>query len=62
MTLSDSRRLTGPNLVLDGPGAAAEISINHDTRDAALDSWLEACAQIAWRRRLGQRDPDLTLL
>lgn len=28
MTLSDSRRLTGPNLILDGPGAAADITVS----------------------------------
>ncbi|GLQ21359.1 Mur ligase family protein [Algimonas porphyrae] len=38
MELTDSRRLTGPSLVLDRPGAAAEISVT-DRRDEALQLW-----------------------
>lgn len=40
MALTDSRRLTGPNLILDGPGAAAEIALPNDERDEALKLWL----------------------
>lgn len=42
MELSDSRRLTGPNLVLDRPGAAAEISSSPEDNggaDRALCLW-----------------------
>lgn len=37
--LSDSRRLTGPNLILDHPGAAAEITIADDIKDRATALW-----------------------
>jgi UDP-N-acetylmuramyl tripeptide synthase len=39
MQLADSRRLTGPSLILDRPGAAAEISVDEDVKDSALAQW-----------------------
>ena len=44
--LSDSRRLTGPNLILDGPGAAAEIAVDEPVRDQALTTWQAHARQI----------------
>lgn len=35
----DSRRLTGPNLLLDGPGAALEASLAAGREDALVASW-----------------------
>ncbi|MEM9600468.1 MAG: Mur ligase family protein, partial [Pseudomonadota bacterium] len=40
MVLNDSRRLTGPSLVLDRPGAAAEVSLP-DHADRALSLWTD---------------------
>jgi len=39
MTLTDSRRLTGPNLHLDGPGAAAEVSVADEIKAQAITLW-----------------------
>ncbi|GHA85494.1 Mur ligase [Algimonas arctica] len=39
MQLTDSRRLTGPSLILDRPGAAAEISVDDHVKDSALARW-----------------------
>lgn len=41
MTLTDSRRLTGPNLHLDGPGAAAEIAVADAVKAQAIALWGE---------------------
>ena len=39
MKLTDSRRLTGPNLILDGSGAAAEIGVSNSQREGAASLW-----------------------
>ncbi|MGJ8560398.1 MAG: Mur ligase family protein [Litorimonas sp.] len=39
MQLTDSRRLTGPSLLLDRPGAAAEISVAKDIKGKAIALW-----------------------
>ena len=39
MQLTDSRRLTGPNLILDGPGAAAEIVVSNTQREYVAALW-----------------------
>lgn len=39
MELTDSRRLTGPSLVLDVPGAAAEVSVPDEIKDRAIALW-----------------------
>lgn len=44
MVVRDSRRLTGPNLLLDGPGACLDVAL-----DAPGDPSPEACAD-AWSR------------
>lgn len=41
MTLTDSRRLTGPNLILDGSGAAAELALPEAVQARALDIWTQ---------------------
>lgn len=40
MMLTDSRRLTGPSLVLDSPGAAAEISLPEENKIKAIALWI----------------------
>ena len=39
MDLLDSRRLTGPNLLLDRPGAILEISLSPEEAEAAVATW-----------------------
>lgn len=39
MKLTDSRRLTGPNLLMNGPGAAAELDVQSTSRDHVVDVW-----------------------
>lgn len=39
MKLTDSRRLTGPNLLLDGPGAVAEVAPEDADPNALVESW-----------------------
>lgn len=39
MELTDSRRLTGPSLLLDRPGAAAEVSVPDDVKARAIALW-----------------------
>jgi len=36
---TDSRRQTGPGRLLDAPGAAMEVAVTDDARDAALAAW-----------------------
>jgi cyanophycin synthetase len=35
----DSRRLTGPGLLLDGPGAVLDVRVDEDTRSEAVAAW-----------------------
>jgi len=47
MELSDARRLTGPNLQSDGPGALTEVIFAPDeSADAAIETWRWAMAEI----------------
>lgn len=39
-SLTDSRRLTGPSLILDRPGAAAEVTIADAIKDRATALWV----------------------
>lgn len=41
MNLLDSRRLTGPNLLLDGPGAALEVTLSPEEAEAVVQAWRE---------------------
>jgi UDP-N-acetylmuramyl tripeptide synthase len=46
MELLDSRRLTGPNLLLDGPGALIDVRVDEDRREAAIEAWREAATRM----------------
>lgn len=39
MQLLDSRRLTGPNLLLDRPGAVLEVSLSPEEAESAVAAW-----------------------
>ncbi|TDJ54688.1 MAG: Mur ligase [Gemmatimonadetes bacterium] len=39
--LQDSRRLTGPNIVWDRPGAVIDVAIPDDSADAIVERWRE---------------------
>jgi cyanophycin synthetase len=45
MTVADSRRLTGPSLLLDEPGAILDVHLDETIRDQAIAAWRAA----AWR-------------
>jgi UDP-N-acetylmuramyl tripeptide synthase len=44
--LLDSRRLTGPGLVLDRPGAVADVQVADDRRDEAIAAWWDAATRM----------------
>jgi cyanophycin synthetase len=46
MRVLDSRRLTGPGLVLDRPGAVIDLEVDPARRDAAIGAWREAVARL----------------
>jgi cyanophycin synthetase len=46
MRLLDSRRLTGPGLVLDRPGAVADVEVADDRRDEAIAAWWDAATRM----------------
>jgi cyanophycin synthetase len=46
MKLLDSRRLTGPGLVLDRPGAVADVSVADDRRDEVIAAWSAAATRM----------------
>ncbi len=46
LTLEDSRRLTGPNLVSDGPGAVLEVRVEGGSSDALVAAWERRARQI----------------
>jgi cyanophycin synthetase len=46
MRLLDSRRLTGPGLVLDRPGAVIDLEVEPARRDAAIGAWREAIGRM----------------
>jgi cyanophycin synthetase len=46
MSFLDSRRLTGPGLLLDGPGAILEIQLDDPDRAAALAAWRRAARRM----------------
>ena len=61
MQMLDSRRLTGPGLLLDRPGAVVEIKVDDDRRDAAITAWREAAtrmlAAVGWTATALLEDP-----
>jgi len=46
MELLDSRRLTGPGLVLDRPGAVADVRMADDHRDELIAAWRDAAIRM----------------
>ena len=46
MKLLDSRRVTGPGLLLDGPGAVLDVALDEPTRDRAIDAWRESAVRM----------------
>ena len=46
MKLLDSRRLTGPGLLLDRPGAVADVSMADDRRDELIAAWRDAATRM----------------
>jgi cyanophycin synthetase len=46
LVLEDSRRLTGPNLVSDGPGAILEVRVEGGSSDSLVAAWQVRARQI----------------
>jgi cyanophycin synthetase len=46
MHVLDSRRLTGPGLILDGPGAVLEVRLDESVRGQAVAAWERAARQL----------------
>jgi UDP-N-acetylmuramyl tripeptide synthase len=46
MELLDSRRLTGPGLLLDRPGAVADVKVADDRRDELIAAWRDAATRM----------------
>jgi len=46
LKLLDSRRVTGPGLLLDGPGAVLDVALDAPTRDRAIEAWREAATRM----------------
>lgn len=44
--VSDSRRLTGPSLLLDGPGAVMEVRVEEGDLDRAVAAWEQAARRL----------------
>lgn len=49
----DSRRLTGPHLVLDRPGAALEVALEPDQAEAVIEAWERAARELCGALDLG---------
>ena len=46
MTVIDSRRLTGPSLLLDAPGAILDVQVDDRIRDQAIAAWGTAAERL----------------
>ena len=46
MEMLDSRRLTGPGLLLTGPGTVIEVRVEDARRDATIAAWREAATRM----------------
>jgi UDP-N-acetylmuramyl tripeptide synthase len=46
MQLLDSRRLTGPGLLLDRPGAVVDVRVEDDRRDELIAAWRDAATRM----------------
>ena len=59
MTVADSRRLTGPSLLLDRPGAVLEVQLDEAVATAAVAAWGDAARRlldaVGWS---GERSPS----
>jgi cyanophycin synthetase len=53
MQVLDSRRLTGPSLLLDGPGAVLDVRLEESLREPAIKAWQNAARRllqaVGWR-------------
>ena len=53
-TVADSRRLTGPSLLLDGPGAVLDVRVEDADRDRAVAAWRASVRRlldaVGWRK------------
>src|SRR5512147_892592 len=45
-TVADSRRLTGPSLLLDRPGAILDVQLDDADRDGAIAAWRAAARRL----------------
>ena len=45
-TVADSRRLTGPSLLLDRPGAILDVRLDDRARDGAIADWRAAARRL----------------
>jgi cyanophycin synthetase len=52
--LLDSRRVTGPGLLLDGPGAVIDVALDEPTRDRAIEAWRDSAARMLSAVGLGE--------
>ncbi len=55
--LIENRRLTGPNLLLDGAGAILDIAVDEATRDRVVDGWRRALAELSTAVGIDPPDP-----
>jgi UDP-N-acetylmuramyl tripeptide synthase len=46
MVVADSRRLTGPSLLLDAPGAILDVHLDHEIRDRAIAVWRSSAERL----------------
>ena len=46
MSVLDSRRLTGPGLMLDGPGAVLDVRLEQPDTDRAIAAWQKAATRL----------------
>jgi len=58
MKLLDSRRLTGPGLFLDRPGAVLDVAVDEEQRDRVAGAWRHAAGRLL--QAVGWRDEMLT--
>jgi cyanophycin synthetase len=57
MNILDSRRLTGPGLLLDGPGAVLDVRIEEPDTERAIAAWRKAATRLL--RAVGWQDEKL---
>jgi UDP-N-acetylmuramyl tripeptide synthase len=57
LKLLDSRRVTGPGLLLDGPGAVLDVALDGPADNRAIDAWRDAATRML--SAVGLRDARL---